>query len=574
MSDIQQTIKSLGVAKLAIMGAVFFSLIVFFVFLITRASQTEMEVLYSDLAAEDAGAIGTKLTELGIVFAVSPDGSVIQVEKGRVGEVRLALAAEGLPSGGAVGYEIFDQDGSLGMSADMLSIKRQRALQGELQRTIEALEPVRQARVHLVFSEREAFSTRRSTATATVTLTLRSALSGEQVTAIQHLVAAAVPDLDPAQVSVFNNRGMMLSRPPGDEALGGFSDRKEEQRRGLEQELVRKIERQLMPIVGPNRVAAEVTLDMNWDRITESVKTYDPEGQIALSVTEQTNAETENETEPQETVGVGEQLPGADQGQNPAATSNRQRDEASTTTNFVISSTDREVIKEVGTISRLNVSVLVDGIWEPNADGVMAYRARTDEEMAVLREIVRNAIGFDDARNDSIRMENVQFQGGAPIVDEDTGPEMILGFERDLIMNLAETVVLGLVAILVVLLVVRPMMNKVLEVRPMDPNTLASSASEEGMTPLITHDGNIKLIPDKSLEAKMAGMTSAQKREIEDMIAKGEASNVEDALDQMINVAQVEGRVRTSSLSKISELVEKHPEEAVGIVRNWMYQES
>ncbi len=574
MSDIQQTIKSLGVAKLAIMGAVFFSLIVFFVFLITRASQTEMEVLYSDLAAEDAGAIGTKLTELGIEFVVSPDGSVIQVEKGRVGEVRLALAAEGLPSGGAVGYEIFDEDGSLGMSADMLSIKRQRAMQGELQRTIEALEPVRQARVHLVFSEREAFSTRRSTATSTVTLTLRSALSGEQVTAIQHLVAAAVPDLDPAQVSVFNNRGMMLSRPPGDEALGGFSGRKEEQRRGLEQELVRKIERQLMPIVGPNRVAAEVTLDMNWDRITESVKNYDPEGQIALSVTEQTNAETENESEPQETVGVGEQLPGADQGQNPAATSNRQRDEASTTTNFVISSTDREVIKEVGTISRLNVSVLVDGIWEPNADGVMEYRARTDEEMAVLREIVRNAIGFDDTRNDSIRMENVQFQGGAPLVDEDTGPEMILGFERDLIMNLAETVVLGLVAILVVLLVVRPMMNKVLEVRPMDPNTLASSASEEGMTPLITHDGNIKLIPDKSLEAKMAGMTSTQRREIEEMIAKGEASNVEDALDQMINVAQVEGRVRSSSLSKISELVEKHPEEAVGIVRNWMYQES
>src|SRR5690349_19072036 len=243
------------------MGAVALGLIGFFIYVTTRLSQPQMALLYSDLPPADAGAISQKLQELKVPFESNPEGTRIMVPADQVGKMRMAMAQSGLPNGGSTGYEIFDKPEGFGTTSFIQNINHLRALEGEMARTVGTLAQVQTARVHLVLPKREMFSTQTTPATASVFLRLRpgAQLSREQISAIQHLIAASVPQLDPSQVSIIDDRGNLLARGMGANSNELLQATAQEKTQAYERRLASTIEDLLARSVGYGKVRAEVS---------------------------------------------------------------------------------------------------------------------------------------------------------------------------------------------------------------------------------------------------------------------------------------------------------------------------
>ena len=342
-------VKSLGATRLAVIGAVGAAFLIFFVFVFSRLGGPSLELLYADLSPGDSGQIVAKLEVQKIPYQVQANGSRIMVPSDQVGPLRLALASEGLPGGGTIGYEIFDDAGSLGTTNFMQNVNLVGALEGELSRTIATIKGVGAARVHLVLPRRQLFSREKQIATASVILKLRGStgLSQEQVLAVQHLVAAAVPQLDPDRVSVIDDKGKLLARA-GDDSETANANSLEERRIAFERRTARTITQLLEKHVGIGNVQAEVTADLDFDRITTTEETFDPDGQVVRSSQSVEETSQSDEAEGQQPVSVGTNLPdagGAGQG-GPRATNRESRTEE--TTNFEISkkSSTRSAKKE------------------------------------------------------------------------------------------------------------------------------------------------------------------------------------------------------------------------------------
>ncbi len=563
MGGLLQTLRGLGPARLGLMGAVMVGMIIFFFFLTTRMSSGQMGLLYSDLPTGDAASITAKLETMQVPYQVSADGAQIKVPVEQVGKLRMAMAADGLPSGGGVGYEIFDKQNSFGTTSFVQNINQLRALEGELARTISTMEGVRAARVNLVLPQRELFAKETQPATASIFLTLRGSttMTREQIAAIQHLVAAAVPMLKPQAISIVDNAGNLLARGSSDgDNVGGGDQSGDDVRRTYETRIQNQIEDLLARTVGYGHVRATVTADLDFDRVVTNEEKYDPEGQVARStqtVTDKSSS-TDNSSNGG-TVSVANNLP-AGQGANSAAGgasgSNNNRSEE--TTNYEIGKKITNSVKEIGAVKKLSVAVLVDGTYTTDEKDKtkQTYAPRTKEEMASYEDLVKSAIGFDDKRGDSIKVENMKFTHDAEAAPEPTLP---LGFTKEDLTKLLETVVLGLVAIMFILLVVKPLTTRVMATVPapmpggggfaMPGNPMLTDQSGAGSAPQL---GGPNYNPEQLAERAMA---------------------VESEIERMINLEQVEGRVRASSLKKISEIVDKHPEQAVAILRQWLYQD-
>ena len=254
-----------------------------------------MGLLFSDLDLKDSGQIVTKLEGLNVPYELKRDqGTQVLVPVDQVMKLRMALAEQGLPQGGSVGYEIFDKNDNFGPSQFVENINQLRALEGELERTIASISLVQSARVHLVLPQRELFSRERQDASASIVLKLRGAvkLASGQVAAIQHLVAAAVPSLSPSRVSIVDDHGNLLARGDGDAADALTSSNAEEMRVNYESRLARSVEQLLERSVGPGKARVDVHAEMNFDRVTTSTETYDPDGQVVRST--QTDSQSDN----------------------------------------------------------------------------------------------------------------------------------------------------------------------------------------------------------------------------------------------------------------------------------------
>ncbi|MBJ7418416.1 MAG: flagellar M-ring protein FliF, partial [Niveispirillum sp.] len=277
-----QTLRNLGTLRLAGIGAAVLVTIGAIVFFAGQWSTPTLSLLYSDLSPADGGAIVQQLEAQQIPYKASPDGTRIEVPAEQVGRLRMMMAQQGIPSGGNVGNEIFNQPEGLGTTAFQQQMQQLRAKEGELVRSIQTLQQVQNARVHLVLPKRELFARQAQTATASVLLKLRPGkpLSKEQVAAIQQLVATAVPQMEPANVSILDDKGNLLSRglrPNTPEAIAASA---EERRLARERELTQTIEELLGRSVGQGRVQAQVSVEMDFDRITTNSEIYDPEGQV------------------------------------------------------------------------------------------------------------------------------------------------------------------------------------------------------------------------------------------------------------------------------------------------------
>ncbi len=555
MNNLLQTLRNLGPARLAAIGAVGLLLIGFFIYLTTRLSTPDMELLYGDLQATDAAAIAKKLDEAKIPYSVDKGGTKISVPADQVGTVRMRMAEAGLPSGGSVGYELFDKGEGFGTTSFIQNINHLRALEGEMARTVGTLAGVQQARVHLVLPKRELFARAQNPATASVFLKLKpgAQLSRENISAIQHLIAASVPNLEPTQISIIDDKGKLLARGGGANSEDVMMANAEEKKLAYERRLATTIEDLLGRTVGYGKVRAEVSADLDFDRITTQSEIFDPESQVVRSTQTVSEDNQSQDRDPLQPVTVDQNLPTAQTGSkdNTAISSNKSaRNEE--TINYEISRTTKNHVRESGQVRRLSVAVLVDGVYAPAADGGKpVYQPRSEQEMESLKALVRTAVGIDAVRGDTVELVNMRFTTPE---DEFAKPEAIfMGMGKDDIFRIAEMVVLGIVAVLVILLVIRPLITRAFE--------KADAQDDDEMDKLLTDQSG--------MPAALAGPTGALAQDL-----ALEAAQADEELEQMIDINRVEGRVRASSLRKVGEIVEKHPEEAVSILRNWLYQES
>lgn len=545
MNSFLETLKQLGPARLAIMGSVLAGLMLFFVFVSLRVSSAEMKLLYSDLSTMDSSAVAAKLESLQIPYEITPDGTRVTVPDTEVGRARMLLAEAGLPNGGSMGYELFDQESGFGTTNAVQNLNTLRALEGELSRTISSLDPVRSARVHLVMPQRELFARESRPASASVALGLRPGkrLEKEQITAIQSLVASAVPDLKMEAVSIIDQNGTLLARG-GETSEGQATLKAEEMRLKQEQRLIQNIEDLVGRTVGYGKVRASVTASLNFDRSTIAEELYNPEQQVARSTQTVEEAAQEQEAAANN-VSVETNLPGvgADTLGGDAPSSNSRRTEE--TTNFEISKTVRNTVREGGEIERLSVAVLVDGTYTTAEDGTKTYQPRTEEQLAQIESLVKSAIGFDEDRGDTVEIVNMQF------AEIDTSEELpdntLFGFDKNKLLDVAEVFTVAVMIILVILLVLQPMVGRLL--------------ASEGGTGMNDEE-------EKDLLASMPRPPA-----LEGPSQEFEPANLDAEEASMIDMQKVEGKVKASSVKKIEDIVDAYPTETVSVIRSWMTQD-
>lgn len=543
MGTFLDILKNLGTVRLAIMGVVFVALALFFIFMTSRLTGTNMDLLFSNLDSADSNQIIAQLQQQSVRYEIKNNGAQIFVPADKVGSTRIALASQGLPGGGTVGYEIFDDASALGTTNFMQNISLVRALEGELARTIRSLKSVHSARVHLVMPKRQLFSRDKQSATASVILKMRGSgkLNNDRVAAIQHIIASAVPDLDPARVSIVDDKGNLLARGDDTDSESVRSNSLIERKIALETRLTRQLTDLLTKSVGPGKVHIRIDAELDFDRISTTEETFNPDGQVVRSTRtideNQSSEELENQT-----VTVQTNLPdGAQDSQGGPRASSREG-KTDEQVNFEISKKITNFAREIGTIKRLSVAVLIDGTMVENADGDLEYKDRTTAEIDNLAKLVSSAIGFNEDRGDILEVINMQFADQH--LEVEIPLDLFFGLQKNDLLRIAEYIVLSIVAILVILLVVRPLVSRAFEALP-----AVAAAAEQ------------KLLEEAAIAAPAIAAP------------EGPPDGI-DEFEELIDIDRVEGRVKASSVKKVGEIVEKHPEEALSIIRNWMYQET
>jgi flagellar M-ring protein FliF len=541
--------RTLGAARLGAMAAVTVTLVGVFGFLILRVTAPQMTPLFTDLTVEDSTAIVKDLERQGVAYELKNDGAIVLVARDHVARVRMRLAEGGLPKGGGIGYEIFDKSDALGTTSFVQNINHLRAMEGELARTIRSIDRVQAARVHLVLPERPLFSREKVEPSASIVLKVRGALESQQVRAIRHLVASAVNGLKPERVSIVDEAGRLLADGASGASENEPGGHAEERQAAYERRLRQEIESIVSSVVGPGRARVQLTAEFDFNRITQTSDQFDPEGRVLRS--SQTREEQSTTSDGREgQVTVANELPGGQRGATPApgappeTQAPVQRDQSKKSeevANYEISRTTKTEVIEGARIKRVSVAVLVDGSYAKGDGGEVAYQPRGAEEIQRIGALVRSAIGFDQKRGDQVEVINLRF-AEAPMtpISEPSGWMTYLQFTKDDILRTIEWTVMGLLGLVVVLVVVRPLVRRILTPDERVPQTAAPA-----LVPAAA--GNAPALTD--------GMPT-----------------ITNQTSKMIDIAQVQGQVHAQSIQKVGELAQKNPHEAVAIIRQWLHE--
>jgi flagellar M-ring protein FliF len=543
-----ETLRKLGPVKLGALGGIALLLLAFFAYIGVRMSTPDMALLYGDLDPADSSHIVEKLDQMGVPYQIGADGTSIRVPANQALKLRMNMAQAGLPGGGSIGYEIFDQQQPLGTTSFEQQVNKLRAMEGELARTIKTIDLVKNVRVHLVIPERQLFAKEQPTPSASIILTMAggAVLDKQQVSAIEHLVAAAVPGLKPNAVSIVDSTGTLLAAGSGDSDDSQLSGSSEEMRLGYENKIRRSIEELLQRTLGYGKIRAEVTADLDFDRVTTNSETFNPDGQVVRSTQTVEEKNNSSDAQPSDQVTVANNLPNpAGGGGGSASTSASSSQRTEETVNYEISKETQVHIRETGQIKKLSVAVLVDGTYATAPDGTNAYTPRSAQELDQISKLVKSAIGYDEKRGDTVEVVNMRFADNTEI-GSDANAGLIMGFSRADLVRIIEMLVLALLGALAIMFGLRPLLNRLLS--PAKAGAVGQITDQTaGQMALPSPDGSTAMAP---------------------------GPNIGDEIERMIDIGQIEGQVRASSIKKISELVAKHPEEAVGIMRGWMYQDS
>lgn len=535
MEAVQRNIQQFGVRRAALIlgGGLAVMLLVSLLFL--RGSEPEMGYLYTDLDPGSAATISEKLRGQNVPFQVSPDGAAVMAPADRLAELRMSFAADQL--GGKIGYEVIDGEQPFGTSSSRAKLNERRAMEGELARSIETMQSVRKARVHVVMPEHELFSNDDRPASAAITLVTLGHLNRTQTDAIRYLVAAAVPALSPERISIVDQSGTLLARLGDEAGLGSIAERQD----AIETRLRENVQQLLEGVVGPGKARAEVVAELNLSQVREESETYDPDKQV---VARQTALDSNNEAAERANSGdasVGAQLPGADASKDSETrrTTGAERSEETVYQNSMVKKT---AVSEGGDIKRLTVSVMVDKT---------ALRSPAESER--LTRLVENAVGYNEERGDRVVVEAMPFAKDATPADEEEDGSLMTG---DQMVSLGTNVVLGLLALAAVFVVARAIRAA--------PKALPEPAPAVQMQSLPSVSPEMH-----ELAARAAAGDEDAMRQI---AALENRSGNPPLLDHEIDLAFVHGRMKASTMARVGEVVKENRSEAVSVVRQWMQE--
>jgi len=446
-------------------------------------------LLYGNLSDSDAGSVVQALQTASIEYKLDTSSGAIMVPAERVHEARLQLAGQGLPQGKNASLELMSKDPGFGVSQFMENARYQYALEGELARTISSLQAVEAARIHLALPQQSAFVHDRRPASASVLLQLRAGhrLQSEQVSAIVHLVASSIPELDSDNVTVVDQQGRLLSSPKNSEAA--ITAEQFEAAHRVEDNYIEHIEKLIAPLVGDGRVHAQVTVDLDSGASEEAHEQYKPDSAIVRS--EQSAEEISHSgsaaaggipgaltNQPPPGGAVGAAVGGASANSKPAATPTGaasanaaaasaaanaaaaamtpENTSKQSTRNFEIDRTVSYSRQPAGRVKRVTVAVLIDNMRQVGADGKAVERPLTKTEMDDITRLVKDAVGFDQARGDSVNVVNQPLQ---PQVVETLKPEVIPLWQRPWLRDVVRLVLGALVLVALALGVLRPLIK-------------------------------------------------------------------------------------------------------------------
>jgi flagellar M-ring protein FliF len=462
--------------------------------LVYWTGQVEYRVLFSNLSTEDAGNIVSKLQEKKVPYRLSSTGDAISVPTEKVAELRLELATAGLPQGGGVGFEIFDNK-SLGSTEFEQQLNYRRALQGELSRTINSLEEIQQSRVHLALPKESLFIEQQKKATASVTVKLKQGktLRQSQVEGIAHLVASSVEGVSHEDVIIVDSRGNILSTPQTDSKLAKMTNAQVEHQRASERDLATRVQSMLENVVGKGKAVVRVSADLDFRIMEKTEENYDPESPVMRSVRRQ----TEKRAQP---------------ASGKASSDSPDEDKLDETINYEINKVVNKTVMPVGAIQKLSVAVLIDGIYNKNEKGAIIYQPRQKKDIDALEELVRKSAGINTARGDQVVVTEMPFSKVEAELETTTGPtwsEKIAAFSP--LIKYAS----GFIALIVILLfIIRPMVKGIME-----SNVSRGTTSSPRLAPAPMVEGAIdvysspevpgdKMLTERDLARQLAGADS------------------------------------------------------------------
>ena len=508
-----------GLATAAMFAAV--------LFLSRMATEPSLALLYAGMEGGTAGEVVAALEQRGAVYEVR--GDAIYVDGAMRDELRMTLAAEGLPANSTTGYELLDGMSGFGTTSQMFDAAYWRAKEGELARTIVSSPHIRAARVHISNTNTQPFR-REVKPTASVTVTTATGnLSPTHAKALKFLIASAVTGMSPEDVSVIDSEGGLMMGGDEDAASASGSDRAAELKENVQQLLEAR--------VGFGSVVVEVSVDTQTDSVAITERTFDPASRVAISTDTEERSNSSKDQKPG-AVTVASNLPAGDAAG--GGTSQNQNSETRERTNFEVSETQREVVSAPGAVRRISVAVLVDGVRSIDANGVVSWTARTDEELQILRDLVASAVGFDEARGDVITLKSLEFE---PVTEAGTFVEASLfgslGFN---LMSLLQLAVLALVALALGLFVVRPILTS----RPVE--RLPDLAPSGALPPPRDSNALTGEIDDSPFDPSGLSLISD-----------------DDGSERQDNAA-----TENDPVARLRRLIEERQEETVEILRSWM----
>ncbi len=410
IKSILDNLRSLGPKRLAMMGGAGAIVVAVILTASIWLNRPAFETLYVGLDRSDVGQIGMVLSESGIRYDVSSDGTAVMVPTGRTGQARMLLAERGLPTSSNAGYELFDNVGSFGLTSFMQEVTRVRALEGEIARTIQSIAGIKSARVHIVMPERASFRREEQAPTASVVVRAGGGDAIKAALAIRHLVSAAVPRLTPDKVTVLDASGDLLAA--GDDPNNNSATRSITIERTVESQIEDNIRRALAPYLGHENFRTSVKAEVNTDmrQIEETI--FDPESRVERSVQIVRANDQANQRQAAPPATVQQNLPDEQLGAGEGPASSEQRERREETTNYEMNSKRIATVSNGYSVSRLSIAVVVNRERLVAVLGAEATPEHIAGRIAEIEKLVASAAGLDAARGDAINVSSVEFIDG------------------------------------------------------------------------------------------------------------------------------------------------------------------
>jgi flagellar M-ring protein FliF len=473
--------------------------------------KADYQVLYSNLSEEDAGKILQELQAKKIPYQAGAGGSIL-VASDKVYDIRLQLASQGLPQGGGVGFEIFDNT-NFTTSEFVQKLNYRRALEGELSRTIRSLAGVQQCRVHLVVPDKSIFALQenKQETTAAVFISLKQGrrLNGSEVDGIIHLVASSVEGLSPENITVVDDKGELLQKPNSDSMLS-LSGSQMEFQHAYETNMASKIIGMLEPVAGRGKVKAKVSASFDFTKSERTEEKFDPEGVVVRS--EQKSTEKSNSGTPAGVPGVASNLPG-NNGQQFVSAQTQSSQKQDETINYETSKTVTRVVESPVSLERLTVAILIDGVLpsqQSSEENAKQYIQRSEEDIKYYEDIIKKTVGFSSDRGDEISVKVMPFR---EMATEEVGepPREYM----PVVLTVLKYLVPVVVALLFFLIVIRPIL-KTLSAAPQGRTQATIAAAMAGNA--VGHQANPMQPKEIPLESQVIDWANKNPQKATDLV--------------------------------------------------------